>query len=302
MLMVANGTKRTTRKSHAHKPLGPKTPKKIRKPSKAPRGPAFAVNRHAANQEVTFTGRPSWTTEATAISVNQDPLLGEVEDRRHLLHWDEQLKPILSSVFTAMQKEFKPDPLLLAELQRPLRERHLRTQARTIDEYMLFVAKAINGSPGNLVPDRADINKAIEIVRGNVRSYANDVHQDSDYRDDVSALPAADARSMAPKAVSRMDGYKAKARKHLITNDTLTPIKSRVSEIQAQLLDHIDGCHAPHELWTLLHDLEYSVSFDLSAKATRDKTGKSLLWQRKMAASEAWPARERYKALLTFLD
>lgn len=293
--MVA--TKNTPGTSNKRKAPGPLNPQQKQKIART-KGPRFAIRRDPATQEISFVGRPDWSQEASDISVNQDPLVGDVEDRRHLLHWDEQLKPILGSVFTAMQREFPAT--LLSELQAPLKARQYVTRAKTADDYMLYVAKRINGAPDNLVPDRADINKAIEIVRENVRNYFNRLTTDSGYRADVSAYPQVDPAQ--PQAIARMGQYKTLARQYLDSNDTSTPIKTKISEIQAQLLQHIDSCHAPHQLWTFLQELQYSVTFDLSAKATRDKTSKSLVWQRKMAANQERPARERYQDLLSFLD
>ncbi|MEX3809679.1 hypothetical protein AB3X96_05300 [Paraburkholderia sp. BR13439] len=289
----------------------PTQKKKIRQWAAAAEQPLRIHRMHTG--EINFVGRPAWTTEAEKISVNRDEkktvngILVPVEDRRHLLHWDEHLKPILNGVFTAMEKEFKKPGELLSELKKPIDELRYRTMAKTVDEYMIFVAKKINGSPDNLVPDRADINQAIEKVRANLRSYANALHEALAASDEFSNGPAYDAQGkpqLSSQAIGRMVIYKNMAREHLKFDPNLTgatPIREKVNAIQGEMLGLIDGFHTPHEVWTFLNDLQYSVTFDLSDKATRDKTSKSLAWHRLMNRNTEMPARQRYMDLLSFL-
>lgn len=266
------------------------------------RSPPLTLHRDPATKKIVLTGRPAWPKVAEKIKVNRTGP-GHIEDRRHLLHWDEHLKPLLCSVFTALEQAYPTN--LYNELKAPLTRRKLRNRAQNADEAMLFVAKIINGAPGNLVPDRADINQAIEKVRANVRKYETALRDDANFREDVSAyppLPETDRGSLSVEINGRVRRYKEMAKEYLATDDFSTPIKSRISDIQAQILDHLNSCVAPHQFWTFLQELQYSVTFDLSAKARRDATEKSLLWQRKMAANSTHPPRQRYEDLLSLLD
>ncbi|MFC0396974.1 hypothetical protein ACFFIG_00875 [Paraburkholderia rhizosphaerae] len=262
------------------------------------------------NGDINVVGRPEWTTQAKELEVNQDEnltvngVLVPVEDRRHLLHWDEDLRPILNSVFTAMEKEFTRPGELLSELKAPLAARRYVTTAKTVDDYMRFVARKINGSPDNLVPDRADINQAIEKVRANLRKYENALH-DVLTDADIPAYGADGKPNPSPQAAGRIGVYRNAARKYLNFDPHLsgaTPIQTKINEIQGKILEMLDGCDVPHEVWHLLNELKYSVTFDLSAKATRDKTAKSLAWQNMMRRNTETPARDRYRDLLSFLD
>jgi hypothetical protein len=264
--------------------------------------PPLSLRRDPATKQITLSGRPAWPEVAKKIKVNR-AAPGHIEDRRHLLHWDEHLKPILGSVFTAMEQTYKTN--LYNELQSPLRARSLDNRAQNADDTMLFVAKTINGAPGNLVPDRADINQAIEKVRSNLRKYAEALHGDQRFRDDAAIyppLPGNDGRLISVEINDRVKQYKDLAKQYMATDDSSTLIKSQISDIQSQILEHLNSCVAPHQFWTFLHELEYSVTFDLSAKAKRDATEKSLKWQRKMAANHAQPAKQRYEDLLSLLD
>lgn len=62
-----------------------------------------------------------------------------------------------------------------------------------------------------------------------------------------------------------------------------------------------NGCTAPCNLWQLLHDLTYSVTFDLSHKANKEKTSAVLAWQKTMRANFELPAEDQYRDLLSLL-
>ncbi|MGB3749627.1 MAG: hypothetical protein WA961_15680 [Rhodanobacter sp.] len=52
----------------------------------------------------------------------------------------------------------------------------------------------------------------------------------------------------------------------------------------------------------MLHHVADSVTFDLSQKAEREQTRRTLEWLRRMEANVREPADIRYEALLTLLD
>ncbi len=261
------------------------------KKSRKTKSHRLRLKRNPATGQLQIVGRPAWSTRSKRIKVNQIASKGELEDRRHLLHWDEHLKPILASVFNAMAREYPAD--LYGALTRPLVTRKWRAIPKSAEAVMLRVSGEINGAEANLVPDRADINKAIEHVRANLRVYAESLKGNPQFVSDTSALPADS---------TRMGAYKHAARARLSVGDTSTPIRARMSEIHSMILEQIDGCEAPCSLWRLIHDLQYSVTFDLSSKATREKSGKVLAWQRMMLKMEHLPAADRYEALLSLLD
>lgn len=243
---------------------------------------------------VKVEGRPGWPTKAKQIRVNQQPSKGEVEDRRHLLHWDEQLKPVLDRVFSALQRDC---PQTLAdELKAPLVQRGFQRLPADAEKLMERVATEINGAQANLIADRADINKAIEHVRENLRQYRQALQSDEEYTSEfvqhLGGTPNDD----------RMKRYKALARKYLPPDRFDTPIVSRISEIHAMLLEHIGGCMSPAGLWQLLDQLVYSVTFDLSGKAVREKTAAALAWQRRMQNNFDASGPQQYADLLTLLD
>ncbi len=188
-----------------------------------------------ASGGVKVEGRPAWPTKAKKIKVNQLPSQGEVEDRRHLLHGDEQLEPLLDRVFTALARE---QTLSLAdELKAPLALRGYTRLPNEADKLMERVAAELNGAQDNLIADRAE-----------------------------------------------------------------TAIISRISEINTMLLELIDGCESPSGLWVLLNNLTYSVTFDLSGKAVREKTAAALAWQSKMQNNFGETGKKQSEDLLTLLD
>jgi hypothetical protein len=235
-----------------------------------------------------ITGRPPWSYAAKKISVNQNAAKGEVEDRRHLLHWDEQLKPVLESVYASLAR--KHGPLLHQALVAPLHARGWTRLPTTNEGVWELVSKEINGAKINLVPDRADTNKAIEHVRENLRRFA--AHISGVW----TPVPGGGSNDPLMKALVK------EARPFFPVGSTDTPINARKSEIHAMILEMVDGSGAPCNLWQLIHDLTYSVTFDLSPKARRDQTSRTLAWQRQMLCNEPSDADRRYLELLRLLD
>jgi len=263
----------------------------IRDGGDGPSSGTFAVH-FTASGRLEVVGRPGWSTAGRSIPVNQDASRGQVEDRRHLLHWDEQLKPLLNRVFSALRREHPGD--FHARLSAPLKDRRWERLPGDPEKLMIRVATEINGAAGNLVADRADVNKAIEHVRENLRKYAAALQGNADYVEDIVDLPPV----VGPERMAR---YHAMAEAFFRTDRNETAITARMSEIHLMILEDIRGCQAPCHLWQLIHDLAYSVTFDLSANATRDKVQRTLAWQRKMAANFGAPAVSQYEDLLGLL-
>jgi hypothetical protein len=240
--------------------------------------------------QVSLDGRPDFPTATKKIKVNQSASKGDIEDRRHILHWDEQLKPLFERVINAMKTAY-PTGLLQA-LQKPLRERKWRALPANTDELILRIAKELNGAMPNLVADRADINKAIEHVRGYARKYMEALTQQTHYASDC----------LAGDNHARMQHYKQLARTYFPTGRNDTPINSRTSEIHDMVLKFIDGSPSPSHLWILMNDIIFSVTFDLSAKALREQTSASLAWLSRMLCNGDKDAAEQYEDMLTLLD
>lgn len=64
----------------------------------------------------------------------------------------------------------------------------------------------------------------------------------------------------------------------------------------------MQSCRAPCDFVMMLHHVADSVTFDLSQKAEREQTRRTLEWLGRMEANVREPADTRYKALLTLLD
>jgi len=245
-----------------------------------------------------FVGRPDWTTKARDIKVNQDAQQGPVEDRRHMLHWDEQLKPIIGSVMDAM---FKAHGKTGAELKKALLD-PLKNRLKSVrgNEWDIAkrVAKEINGAVINLVPDRADINKAIEIVRERVRKLTRKLTDDAEL---TTRVGQAASKPWPNDAV--MEIYLEEAAQELLGGTSSdTAIKSQIQDICFQIVGLVQSCRAPCDFVILLHQVADSVTFDLSQKALREQTQRTLAWLRQMESNVREPADKRYEAMLTLLD
>lgn len=247
---------------------------------------------------VTFVGRPPWSSGAKKIKVNQDEQHGPTEDRRHMLHWDEQLKPVIDSVMSSLFAKYRDDKALTDILRAPLKGRIKRIQGTAPRDIAERVAKEMNGAKINLVPDRADINKAIEHVRERVRRLTRQLTDDRELTGKVGQ-----AMSSPYPNDAVMELYLEAASQTLLGNTSAdTAIKLQIQEICFQILGLVQSCHAPCNFIILLHQVTESVTFDLSEKALRDNTSRTLAWFGLMERNRGAPPEDRYKAMLTLLD
>ncbi|WP_326537677.1 hypothetical protein [Pseudorhodoferax sp.] len=242
--------------------------------------------------------RPAFLARAKAIAVNQDITRGEMEDRRHMVHWDEQIKPVLESVWLSLQSV--PPEDLLDTLQKPLVPYKLQKLPKTVDKLWQRVASELNSAPTNLVAGRADINKAIEIVRKRVRKVTQRLTDDTAL---VEKVGKAGSGALANQAV--MELYKDMAISELLASEgghaEPTPIKAQITAIGFEIVGLLEGCQAPCSFIQMLHHAADSVTFDLSEKARREQTSAALAWLARMQSNHRLPAAERYEAMLTLL-
>ena len=207
------------------------------------------------------------------------------EDRRHLLHLDEQLKPVLSRVFTALEQENQGDQIkTLAVVRKHMEKRGMKRLPKSLDEAFVRITNEVNSSGQNLVPDDAAINKAIEHLRADLRTYVNEAATSTAkvFMDESPTLLAAEMLRLRTLA----DTSFAAKNEH-------TPIQDARDVMTASVRELIKLQDSPAAVHALVNDLQYSVTFDLSAKAKREQTEAMLKWQRDMAAAASWTATEQ---------
>lgn len=217
-----------------------------------------------------ISGRPDFGKEAKKIKVNQDKSKGLKEDRRHILHYDEVLKPIIERVIRNLYKEAAgKHEEVYVKVSTALKEKGLQgvPVAKDGDKLMKRLATEINSATDNLVPARADTNKAIEVVRGYTRKC-------------IEALSTEEfGTDCLESNTNRMAAYKAKAKEIFVMDASGSDITAERNRIHGEILGYIEGCTAPAELWTPLHDITYSVTFDFSPNIRRAATEKAINWQ-----------------------
>lgn len=220
-------------------------------------------------------GRSPFGTKAKKITVNQTASAGAVEDRRHILHYDEVLKPTIERVVTALyRKDGFDQGRVAARVRSALQKSDVQRLPKSDDKLMERLVTEINSAQDNLIPDRADTNKAIEVVRGYLRNYQKALSTEQ-FADD--ALTANHTRMAAYKKLAH-DSFPLDASGGEITDER--------NRIHREILGFVDGCDSPSQLWDLLHGLVHSVTFDFSPKITRDATVKALAWQKTMRLNE----------------
>ena len=219
--------------------------------------------------------------------------VAKTEDRRHILHLKEQLKPVLSRVFTALEREHKGDQSkTLAVVLNHMRKRNLKRLPKSLDQAFIRLADEVNSSSRNLVPDDAAINKAIEHLRTDLRVYLGEAATSTAgvYLDDTGTVLGAE-----------MARLRALADKSFAAKNEGTPIQDARDVMTASVRELIKAQQSPADVHALVADLAYSVTFDLSSKARREQTAAMLKWERDMAASESWPAEQQLDRMLDIL-
>jgi hypothetical protein len=261
----------------------------------APESDADVANKKLAvglgkNRQFEISGRPAFGAAAKKMNVNQDSSAGPTEDRRHILHYDEVLKPLVERVVTRLYQETGFDNVKVGQLvSQAMQKKGLARLPTTPEKLLERLVTAINGATENLVPDRADTNKAIEVVRGYIRGYIQALSTEQ-FADDARDSNGA-----------RMAAYRSEARKFFLLDGSGSEINAERNRIHGEILAMVDGCASPAELWALLHDLVYSVTFDFSPKITRDATVRALAWQKTMRSNADEPGSKQLEDLLAIL-
>jgi hypothetical protein len=244
---------------------------KRQNPHKVKRSKRFEVA-FGSGGEFEILGRSAFNSSAKAIKVNQTASKGALEDRRHILHYDEVLKPAIERVVGSLYVACGKDRSKVAtKIRAALTRRGIKRLPKAEDKLFERLVTEINSAPGNLIPDRADTNKAIEVVRGYLRTYQKALTTDQ-FADDAYAGNTA-----------RMAEYKKRAKEIFVRDASTSDITLERNRIHGEILGFIDGCSSPAELWGTVHDMVHSVTFDFSPKTTRDATAKAIQWQRLMA-------------------
>lgn len=243
-----------------------------------------------AAKRFNIVGRTPFLGKATNIAVNQDASKGAVEDRRHILHYDEVLKPAIERVVSALYAEENQSEARVADVVRAaLQQRGISRLPPEPDKVLQRLVAEMNSVPENLIPDRADTNKAIEVVRGYLRAY-------------IAALSTdAFAQACVDNSTAMMASYRKLADDTFVLDASGGDIVGERNRIHREILGLIRGCDSPSRLWVLLHDLVHSVTFDFSPNITRDATTRAIAWQKAMASCEDAPARRQLDVLLSLI-
>ncbi len=250
----------------------------------------FEVLFDSSTGEFRILGRSAFNTGAKAIKVNQDSAMGVVEDRRHILHYDEVLKPAIERVVGLLYVSCGKDrSKVAARIRQSLADRGVKRLPKAEDKLFERLVTEVNSAPTNLIPDRADTNKAIEVVRGYLRAYQKTLATDQFSEDAYGGNNA------------RMAQYKKLAKDTFVCDSSGGDITAERNRIHGDILGFIDGCSSPAELWGTVHDLVHSVTFDFSPKITRDFTAKAIKWQSLMARNDGDKPEKQLDDLLSII-
>jgi hypothetical protein len=201
-----------------------------------------------------------------------------------------------------------------AKVHKALESKGLKRLPKDLNGLIKRSIKEINSATGNLVPDRADTNKAIEVVRGNTRKCIKALSTGQWPPRTVPGGLTEDKVDLAKRRkeefgtdslesnTDRMHAYKDMAEEIFVMGASGGDITVERNRMHGEILGHIEGCTAPAELWTLLHDIVHSVTFDFSPNIRKANTEKAINWQKKMRLNEEAKADKQLDDLLSLLD
>jgi len=242
--------------------------------------------------QVTIQGRPEFNTRARQLMPKAQK--SEEFDRRHLVHFDEEIKPYGSLVIEKVIAKYGAGAggVMTAALASRGCAR-LPTSDRAILKRLI---SEVNSSIVNLVPDDAAINKAIEVVRGNLRKLRTKWVYDPDVQRIYSNMDTSNYHQ-STKALKML------AKSTLLLSGAGTDILRAVQAINKDMITMIDGAADAHHLFTLFGDMENSVTFDISSKASREKIEFANQWrrEREMLETNARSGEDNADELLAHL-
>ena len=241
-----------------------------------------------AHGEFNIIGRAAFTQLAKQIEVHQPKALKTAvgsamqvepalptqpaEDRRHILHYDEVLKPNIARVMAKLYKANNGNVgKVAAQVRVALAAKGLKKLPTEPGKVLERLVIEMNSATDNLVAGQADTNKAIEVVRGYVRKATTAI---STFEFQEDALD---------NNFTRMGHYRQIVNDTLVTGGSGSDISKERDRIHGTIKEMVNGAEAPGQLWGVLHEVVKSVTFDLSEKASREATAKALEWEKQMS-------------------
>lgn len=224
---------------------------------------------------VSIEGRPAFNTRATRLIGKAQK--GQDLDRRHLVHYDEEIKPFGTLALERTIAKHGDDAGKMVRLA--LESRGCSRLPKSDAALFNRLITEVNSSVDNLVPDDASINKAIEIVRANLRKLRLQWSTDPEVQ---RIFVEMDTRNYA-QTVQRL---KLNAKLTLLLSGAGTDITRAIQAINKDMIEMIEGTRDIHQLYTLINDMQNSVTFDISAAASREKIAFTNKWRREREALE----------------
>jgi len=238
------------------------------------------INSTSSPSSSSSTSSSSSSLSASGTSIGRPPFnsatlneirVNERQDRRHLLHWAEHLKPMLFTTFERLwattngNRERYRKQLLRIHNEYANRRLSDRTDVKTLERK---IAKDLNSAISNLVPGNANVNKAIEHMRHQVREAIKAINE-SPGLSPAEAVQLAFTKISVEITLREVDD--PTEIRHENSHRTEDPENPR--ELPSDRLPL-----SRNELISLLHDIIDSLTFDLSEAAQRDKIEATLGW------------------------
>jgi RHS repeat-associated protein len=142
-----------------HTDIGGYAKENKNKNKKTTKNKKLTVNKNSSGFK--FSGRPAFDSAAKKIKVKKG------QDRRHVIGYDDVIKPSFEKIINLVIG--KVGEAAFRKLQSKLYTKHKITRApkesAAVEKHLIFGLTKLNSTPGNLNPEAADENQAIEHVR-----------------------------------------------------------------------------------------------------------------------------------------
>ena len=281
---VATGTTQGTSRGTKRPAPGGQQP--TQPPAKKQK-PKFKADIDNNTNKIKLDGRPEFDQAAKNIKVKPGQ-----QDRRHVVGWDDKIKPAIEDTMGIIYKNSNQNEDYLKDLLIKTYSKHnlkgAPSKSASLEKHMEYTSKKLNSSPGNLNPEDAVENQAIEVVRQQtegINKKLGDAFKDKS--PDVNEV----------KNIMK-EGFQ-------LSNKN-TPRTNFADDIRKFTLERIDNATSIDELNEILVQTKTSTGIDLNKASAPNQTKSALEYINKLdnvRHSEAQMTDEkRLEELFSILD
>lgn len=214
-----------------------------------------------ANKYFRFSGRPDFDSAGKKIKLKKD------QDRRHVIGYDDVIRPSYERIINLVIKNAGKEKFIKWQMKRYQKYKITRApkESAPVEKHLTFGLTKLNSTPGNLNPENAHENQAIEKVR-------------------EQALLVEERLGKAfSESIPTLDEVKTIMKTGFKLSDGGTPIKDYADSVRKFVHKRIDEATDVIQLSRILHETKVSTGVDLNkGSGTKEQTSFALSYIEKV--------------------